>query len=158
MRYYFADVTVDVDRRELRLSGQAVKARLKVFQLLLYLIDHRHRVVSKDEIHRHLWPQRIVSDATLTGCIKELRQAIGDSDRSRRLIRTIHGYGFQLASEVQVGGGKQPNVFFVVSHVAANQAPRYCGPGAIAANADAVDAATAPTPTAALRALSDNWT
>ena len=56
MRYVFADCTLDTERYELRRASVRIPLRPKVFQLLAYLITHRDRVVLKDELIAHLWP------------------------------------------------------------------------------------------------------
>jgi DNA-binding winged helix-turn-helix (wHTH) protein len=71
MRYVFGDYTLDTQRRELRCRGQSVPLRPKVFDVLVYLIMHHDRAVSKQALLTHLWPNLHVSPATLSACIKE---------------------------------------------------------------------------------------
>ena len=71
------------------------------FDLLLYLIRNRERVVSKDDLIAHVWNGRIVSDSTLTSRITSARQAIGDSGEQQRLIRTIARKGLRFVGEVR---------------------------------------------------------
>jgi len=66
MRYSFGDFVFDTERRELQRAGEPVKLRRKVFQVLAYLLAHRDRVVSKQELLEHLWPDQFVGEATLT--------------------------------------------------------------------------------------------
>lgn len=61
--------------------------------LLELLIETRPRALTKEEIHRSLWADTFVSDATLTSLVAELRAAIGEEARTPLLVRTIHGYG-----------------------------------------------------------------
>jgi DNA-binding winged helix-turn-helix (wHTH) protein len=95
MRYRFLDCTLDVERRELRRAGELVPLRARVFQLLLHLLEQRGRAVSKTELFERLWPRRIVTDATLNSCIKELRRAVDTGD-TQRVIHTLHGHGFSF--------------------------------------------------------------
>jgi hypothetical protein len=77
MEYVFGD---DTRRYELRRAGVPVRLRPEVFHLLAYLLAHRDRVVSRQELGAHLWPKQFVSEATLDACLAQARQAVGDSD------------------------------------------------------------------------------
>ena len=70
--------------------------------MLAYLIACRDRLVPKQDLCEHLWPQQFVSDATLDSCIAEARQAVGDSGRSQRIIQTRRGYGYRFVAAVEV--------------------------------------------------------
>ena len=83
MRYIFGNYVLDTQRHELHRAGEPIKLRRKVFQVLAYLLAHRDRVVSKQELLAHLWPDQFVGDATLTSCIKTLRKALGDEGGRR---------------------------------------------------------------------------
>ena len=87
MRQAFGDCLFDRDRRELTHSGEAVHCGPKLLALLELLLDAAPRVLTKDEIHKALWPDTFISDATLTSLVAELRAAIGDAARAPRLIR-----------------------------------------------------------------------
>jgi DNA-binding winged helix-turn-helix (wHTH) protein len=91
----------DAARRYLSRDGQALHLTPKAFDLLALLIDSSPTVVSKRELHARLWPKQAVSDATLTGLIKELRRALGDTASERRMVRTVHRVGYALDAEVQ---------------------------------------------------------
>ena len=103
MRYVFDDCTLDTERYELHRAGVRIPVRSKVFQLLAYLIAHRDRVVVKDELIAHLWPQQFVGDATLKSCILTARKAVGDTGRRQRIIQTLHGHGYRFVAEVTTG-------------------------------------------------------
>ena len=68
---------LDTERYELRAEGSVKHLEPQVFDLLLYLVEHRHSVVSKDELIRTVWRGRIVSDSTLTSHVNALRKALG---------------------------------------------------------------------------------
>lgn len=102
MRYVFADCELDTELFTLRRQGQLMRIRPKVFQALHYLLEHRHRVVSKDEICRVVWPDdQFVGDATLERTISEVRQAVGDNGRKRRIIQTYHSHGYRMIAAVE---------------------------------------------------------
>src|SRR5262245_32035147 len=103
MRYVFGDYTLDTDRYELCRAGTPVALGPKPFALLTYLLQHRDRVVAKEELLAQLWPQQFVSESVLTSCMLVVRQALGDSGQAQRLIKTVRGrgYRFMLAVEEQ---------------------------------------------------------
>jgi TolB-like protein/Tfp pilus assembly protein PilF len=96
MLYRFADCELDTDRCELRRSGSLVALEPQVFDLLVYLIAHPGRVVSKEELNTAIWGGRIVSDSALSSRISFVRQAIGDDGKTQSLVQTVHGRGFRF--------------------------------------------------------------
>jgi predicted ATPase/DNA-binding winged helix-turn-helix (wHTH) protein len=102
MIYVFdEDYELDLQRYELRYAGKPVKLEPQVFNVLAYLIQHRDRVVTKEELLEQLWPARFVGEATLTSCVMAVRKAIGDRGREQRLIQTLHGRGYRFIAEVE---------------------------------------------------------
>src|SRR5687767_13413775 len=73
----------------------------QVFDVLEYLIRHRDRVVSKDDLLAAVWNGRIISDSGLTSRISAARTAIGDSGEAQRLIRTLPRKGIRFVGEVR---------------------------------------------------------
>jgi pimeloyl-ACP methyl ester carboxylesterase/DNA-binding winged helix-turn-helix (wHTH) protein len=98
--YRFGDCELDPRRRELRRDGLSVHVEPQVFEVLVYLLHHRDRVVSKTELLDQVWGDRFVSDSTLTSRLRAARKAIGDDGRSQRLIATSHGRGYRFAGDV----------------------------------------------------------
>jgi DNA-binding winged helix-turn-helix (wHTH) protein len=70
-------------------GSERIEVEPQVFDLLVYLEENRHRVVSKDDLVASIWGDRIVSDSTLTSRINAARKAVGDSGEKQKLIRTI---------------------------------------------------------------------
>ncbi|MBM0206430.1 winged helix-turn-helix domain-containing protein [Micromonospora sp. STR1s_5] len=101
MQFEFADYSIDLDRRELTRRGEAIAIGPQVFDLLVYLLQNRERVVSKDDLLNAVWDGRIVSESTLTSHINAVRKAIGDSGGDQRLVRTIARKGFRFVGEVK---------------------------------------------------------
>src|SRR5262252_2844496 len=100
MQYLFGDHALDTSRCELRRTGMRIKLRPKVFDVLTYLIAHRDRVISRQELLEQLWPKQFVGAATLNSCIMEARQAIGDTGQTQRLIQTLHGRGYRFVAAI----------------------------------------------------------
>ena len=101
MQFCFADHTLDTERRELYRGSEPIAVEPQVFDLLIYLLENRHRVVSKDDLIASVWGGRIVSDSTLTSCINAARKAVGDSGEDQKLIRTIARKGLRFVGEVR---------------------------------------------------------
>jgi DNA-binding winged helix-turn-helix (wHTH) protein len=101
MRYMFGDYTLDTQCYELDRAGMPIKVRPKVFDVLAFLIVHRDRVISKQELLEHFWPQQVVSEAALKSCIKAVRRATGDTGQAQRLILTLHGRGYRFVAAAQ---------------------------------------------------------
>ena len=93
-RYRFAEYLLDTGARELWCEGEPVHLQPKAFALLEALISRRPEALSRAELHELLWPGVHVSDASLTRVVSELRSVLGEDSRSRRLIRTVHGFGY----------------------------------------------------------------
>ncbi len=100
MKFLFENHVLDVERRELSCAGQGVPLEPQVFDLLLYLLEKRDRVVGKDELFDQVWDGRIVSESTLTSRINSVRRAIKDTGRDQRLLRTIMRKGFRFVGDV----------------------------------------------------------
>lgn len=101
MRYLFGAGTLDVVRRELWQGDRLVAVEPQVFDLLEFLIRHRERVVSRDDLIAGVWGGRIVSESTLATRINAARKAIGDDGASQRLVKTIVRKGFRFVGEVR---------------------------------------------------------
>jgi DNA-binding winged helix-turn-helix (wHTH) protein len=103
VQFLFGDCVLDPDRRELTRGSQAIAVGPQVFDLLVYLVQNRERVVSKDELLHAVWGGRIVSESTMTSHINAVRKAIGDSGEEQRLIRTVAPKGFRFVGDVREG-------------------------------------------------------
>src|SRR6266404_6692875 len=96
MQFLFDNHALDTDRRELRRGSERIAVEPQVFDLLVYLVQNRDRVVSKDDLIASVWSGRLVSDSTLTSRINAARKAVGDSGGSQKLIRTIQRKGLRF--------------------------------------------------------------
>ena len=107
MSFCFEDQVLDLARRELSRSGVPVEVEPRVFDLLVYLIENKDRVVTKDDLIANVWAGRIVSDSALAGAINSARKAVGDSGQAQRLIRTVHRKGFRFIGSLSNGAARQ---------------------------------------------------
>ncbi len=101
MQFLFAGHSLDTDRRELRRGADAIAIEPQVFDLIVYLVENRDRVVSRDDLIASVWRGRIVSDSTLATRINAARKAIGDNGVAQKLIRTIARKGLRFVGEVR---------------------------------------------------------
>ena len=100
MQFRFENQILDSDRQELWRGSELVSLEPQVFDVLLYLIQNRDRVVSKDDLIASVWGGRIVSDSTLDSRINATRKAVGDSGGEQRLIRTVARKGVRFVCAV----------------------------------------------------------
>lgn len=120
--YRFDDCQVDPGRFELRRGGDVVHVQPQVFALLAHLIEHRDRVVTKNELLDTVWGNRFVTESALTSRVKMLRRALGDDGNQQRLIATVHGIGYRFAAEVTESDDEPPDtrpaqqIRYCVSH------------------------------------------
>ena len=101
MQFLFGDYALDIDRRELTSGSDLIPVGPQVFDLLVYLMQNRTRVVSKDDLLEAVWRGRIVSESTLSSHINAVRKAVGDSGKQQRLIHTVARKGFRFVGEVR---------------------------------------------------------
>ena len=103
MLFFFEDKVLDPNRRELRCKGGLVAVEPQVFDLIVFLIRNRDRVVSKDDLIAGVWDGRIVSDSTLASRINAARRALDDNGDAQRLIRTAARKGVRFVGAVREG-------------------------------------------------------
>src|SRR6478672_176216 len=96
LRYLFEEFVLDTNRRELHRGADVLPVAPQVFDLLEYLVRHRERVVSKDDLIGAIWNGRTVSDAALTTRMNVARSAIGDTGEKQRFIKTVPRKGFRF--------------------------------------------------------------
>jgi TolB-like protein/Tfp pilus assembly protein PilF len=101
MIYNFENYSLDANRQELRCGANLVSIEPQVFDLLQYLICHRDRVVTKDDLIAHVWNGRLVSESTLSSRITAVRHAIGDSGVDQRFIRTVARKGIRFVGDIR---------------------------------------------------------
>ncbi|MBN9486971.1 MAG: winged helix-turn-helix domain-containing protein [Alphaproteobacteria bacterium] len=101
MLFWFDEFVLDTARRELRGAAGPIAVEPQVFDLLTYLISHRDRVVSKDDILAAVWKGRLVSESALTTRINAARSAIGDTGEAQRLIKTLPRRGLRFVGTVR---------------------------------------------------------
>ncbi len=100
MIYSFGTCRLDTQTHELRRGEQLIPLQPKVFQVLTYLITHRNRLVTKQELLEHLWMDQFVNDSVVARCIMAARKAIGTSRQSPPSIITLRSQGYRFVRDV----------------------------------------------------------
>ncbi len=100
--YRFDRFTVETRSARLFRDGEAVATEPKVFLVLLFLLENRHRLVEKQEILDVVWHDAVVTENALTRAVTRLRKILGDDPRVPRFIETAHGRGYRFLAEVEV--------------------------------------------------------
>ena len=101
MQYMFGTYRLDTHREELLEAGSVVRLDPQVFAVLAYLVQHRDRVVRRQELFEQLWADRFVSESALERCITVARRSVGDSGRSQQVIQTVRGRGYRFVASVE---------------------------------------------------------
>lgn len=102
--YRYLDLEIDPGVPAITRAGQPIELRAKALTLLLFLVEQRHRIVSKEEIFERLWPNTAVVDATLAGCIQEIRRALSDDAKNPLIIRTVPKLGYRFVAPLKSTG------------------------------------------------------
>jgi DNA-binding winged helix-turn-helix (wHTH) protein len=110
MRLRFGDCEFDPDTREVFRGGKPVHVSPKAFALLAALVERRPKAISKDELHKLLWPDTFVSDANLPNLVAELREVLGDDAHQPRIIRTVPRFGYAFRAKRRSPGDSRPPV------------------------------------------------
>src|SRR2546421_3526777 len=99
--YRLDGVEIDPSRVCLKRDGQERHLRPQTFQVLLYLLDQRERLVTKEELISHVWRDTAVTDNALEQCLAEIRKALGDDSRHPRFIKTVPRAGYRFIGLVE---------------------------------------------------------
>lgn len=94
MIYRFNQLTLDSERYHLMHMGEMVLISRLVFNLLVYLVENRDRVVTRIELLNNLWQGKVVSDSALAARLRDVRKAVQDSGARQEVIKTHHGRGY----------------------------------------------------------------
>ena len=105
--FQFDNIQLDTDNFSVLDNGVPRSVEPKVFDLLVYLITHKDRVVTRQELFDQIWSDRVVTDATLSNHINTARKLTGDDGEQQKVIKTVHGRGYQFVAKLKStpGGG-----------------------------------------------------
>jgi len=120
----FDAFTLDQSRHAILRDGLELELRSQSFDVLCYLVEHAGRLIPKQELFEAVWGGAARTDDSLVQCIKDIRQALGDSDH--RIIRTVHGRGYAFVAPVsEVGAAPETSAGASVSDGRPKSAARH---------------------------------
>ncbi|MCF6441595.1 winged helix-turn-helix domain-containing protein [Pseudoalteromonas luteoviolacea] len=103
IRASLGEFVIDLGQSLLFLKGEEVSVEPKVMELLLYLYDCRGRYVTVEELHDHVWADRVVTDTAVRGTVKKLRVILSDDDLNNpKYIKSVAKRGYKLVCETKV--------------------------------------------------------
>src|SRR6266550_5614616 len=100
-RYLLGDFVLEPEARRLSHGGVPVHLTRKPFQVLLYLVEHHDRLVTRRELLDHFWEGHDVYDETLTKCVGAIRKALDDQTERPRFIETHWSEGYRFVCQVE---------------------------------------------------------
>ena len=100
--YEFGDFHLDAAKRLLWRDGAPVPLTPRVFETLLYLVEHHDAVLDKERMMEAVWPDSIVEENNLTQNISTLRRVFGETPGSHHYIVTVPGRGYRFVAEVRM--------------------------------------------------------
>ncbi|NJD32582.1 MAG: transcriptional regulator, partial [Gammaproteobacteria bacterium] len=99
-KFRIGEYVVDTARYRVSHGDEVVPVEPKVFDLLVHLIRHRDRVLTREQLFEAVWDGREVSDATLSNHVRSARKALGDNGELQQTIQTVRGRGYQFVAPV----------------------------------------------------------
>ena len=106
--YAFGEFRLDVSKRLLCRGGAPVPLTPKVFDTLLYLVEHPGTALTKDELMSAVWPDTVVEENNLGQNISKLRSVLGESPGDHRWIVTLPGRGYRFVADVKLLAAEMP--------------------------------------------------
>ncbi|MGH9385463.1 MAG: winged helix-turn-helix domain-containing protein, partial [Vicinamibacterales bacterium] len=108
--YRFGDFSVDLPRMALSRNGQPLLVEPKAFDVLCVLIEHRDRLVTKDELLDAVWKDTFVTPNVLTRVVAQLRKALGDDAQEARYIETVTKRGYRFIAAITIEASSETPV------------------------------------------------
>ncbi len=100
MKFKFDRYVLDTEARFISFRNQSIDLTPKLYSLLMLFIESEGRVVSRQDIHDHLWPGRFVTEDTLYQLVARLRNCL-KTQKSCKIIENIHGVGYRFTAEIK---------------------------------------------------------
>ena len=98
--YRFDHFVLDIHNRQLRRNDVPLRLSSRYFDVLVLLVSNAGQLVEKPRIFAEVWNDIIVSDTSLTQCIKSIRKQLGDDAKNPRYLKTVPKHGYVFISEV----------------------------------------------------------
>lgn len=121
--FRFGSYVLDLEKGVLLNDGNEVMLRRQSFDVLVHLVRNRGRLVTREELLRDIWTDKVVTDASITQCLVDIRAAIDDHRHEKIRTLTGRGYRFELPVEEERGrAGRQSEA--VKDNTAVIETPR----------------------------------
>ncbi|MDC8015018.1 winged helix-turn-helix domain-containing protein [Tahibacter soli] len=117
--YRFGEFRVDPATRRLWKGEDGVALRPKVFDCIVYLIEHRDRAVGRDELISAVWGKVDITDGVLGQTILQARRSLDDTGKEQTTVRTVQGFGYHWVAKVDVVEPPMPTAVAIAVPVAA---------------------------------------
>ena len=124
-KYAFNGLILDPGNAKILRGGQEIRLRRQSFDVLAFLVQRQGQLVTKDELHREIWGEAVVTNDSMTHCIIDIRKAIGDVNKD--LIQTVPRRGYVVRMPVEVIEPGEQIDERLLAHAAANSTPRSGG-------------------------------
>ncbi|MEH7225668.1 response regulator transcription factor [Bacillus sp. JJ1566] len=92
----FGEIQIDTKLHRVRVNGVDIQLKTMEFKLLSYLARNKNRIITKDELFKHVWGDSFVGDGTLNVHIRHLREKIESNPKDPQFIKTVWGTGYVL--------------------------------------------------------------
>jgi len=91
------DLTINIDRHEVKLDGKPLELTLREFDLLRILAENRGRVMTRDQLLDKVWGYEYIGETrTVDVHVRYLRKKLGDEDNEGKYIQTVRGIGYKM--------------------------------------------------------------
>ena len=90
------DIRLDTNTHKLMVKGEPVSLKAMEYKMLLYLVENRGRVVTKDELLKNVWDDEFIGEGTLAVHIRHLREKIEKDPKNPEIIKTVWGVGYMI--------------------------------------------------------------
>ena len=100
--YKFNTIELDTTSYQLKVDGVEQSVEPQVFNLIVYLIENKDKIISREEILDSIWKDRVVSDSSINNHIKSARKVLQDDGHKQAVIKTVHSRGYQFIAECEV--------------------------------------------------------
>jgi DNA-binding winged helix-turn-helix (wHTH) protein len=107
--YVIGDYTLSTAAWELQCAGKPLAISLLAVEVMAFLIEHRHRVVTRAELLDNVWSDAHVQHGSITQSIWQIRQAFGDTPKRQSVIRTVRSRGHRFVADVHVRSSAEPS-------------------------------------------------
>lgn len=104
MIYQFNNILINTEQFSITSGGKKQSVEPQVFDLIVFLIQNREQIISRDQLLDQVWKGRLVSDASINNNIKSARKALGDDGTQQKVIKTIYSRGYQFVANLSTDG------------------------------------------------------